>query len=151
MSILTAGLVKAGFSLIDKLFTSDEEKSEAKRKLLELEQQGELAKIAAASEVVKTEAKSEHWLTASWRPIIMLLFGVIIANNYILYPYLSLFFQEVPKLDIPPDMWQLLKIGLGGYVVGRSGEKIVREFKGNGQKKSPAKDDEAPKYPEHTG
>jgi len=133
MSLLTTGLVKAGFSLIDKLFTSDEEKSAAKRKLLELEQQGELAKIAAASAVVKAEAKSEHWLTSTWRPITMLVFVFIIANNYILYPYLSLFLEQAPKLALPPDLWDLLKIGLGGYVVGRSGEKVVREYK----KKSP--------------
>ncbi len=49
----------------------------------------------------------------------------IIANNYILYPYLALFFEGAPKLEIPPDMWALLKIGLGGYVVGRSVEKAV--------------------------
>ena len=56
-------------------------------------------------------------------------FVFIIANNYILYPYLSLFFTEAPVLAIPPDMWDLLKIGLGGYVVGRSGEKMVKAWK----------------------
>ena len=33
-------------------------------------------------------------------------------------------------LDIPPDMWDLLKIGLGGYVVGRSAEKGAKAWKG---------------------
>jgi hypothetical protein len=28
------------------------------------------------------------------------------------------------------EAWLLLQIGLGGYVVGRSGEKIVKKFKG---------------------
>ena len=128
--LITTGLLKAGFDLVDNLFTSDEEKSKAKRKLIELEQQGELAKIAASSRVVTAEAKSEHKLTAIWRPLIMLLFGAIIANNYILYPYLTLFFEQAPKLPIPSEMWDLLKIGLGGYVVGRSGEKIAREVRG---------------------
>ena len=59
----------------------------------------------------------------------MLVFVVIIANNYIIYPYLSLFWPEAPTLEIPPDMWGLLKIGLGGYVVGRSAEKAVTAWK----------------------
>ena len=59
----------------------------------------------------------------------MLLFAAIIGNNYIIYPYLSLFWMDAPMLEIPPDMWDLLKIGLGGYVVGRSGEKMVNTWK----------------------
>ena len=72
---------------------------------------------------------SGNWLTANWRPVTMLTFVAIIANNYLLYPYLALFFTNAPMLVIPPDMWELLKIGLGGYVVGRSAEKIVTVWK----------------------
>lgn len=126
--LLTSGLLKAGFELVDNLFTSDEERATAKRKLVELDQRGELAKISAAAGVVQAEAQSEHFLTATWRPIIMLLFGVIIANNYILQPYVELMFGVSVSLEIPPDMWDLLKIGLGGYVVGRSVEKGAREY-----------------------
>ena len=32
-------------------------------------------------------------------------------------------------LEIPPDMWGLLKLGLSGYIVGRSGEKMVTAWK----------------------
>ena len=46
------------------------------------------------------------------------------ANNYILYPYLALFWNNAPVLEIPPDMWGLLKIELWGCVVGHSGEKF---------------------------
>jgi hypothetical protein len=126
--LLTSGLLKAGMELVDNLFTSDEERAKAKQRLVELEQQGELARISAAAGVVSAEAKSEHWLTATWRPIIMLLFGVIIANNYILAPYMGVLFGVEVALDIPPDMWDLLKLGLGGYVVGRSVEKGVKEY-----------------------
>lgn len=128
MSVTAAlGIAKVGASLVDKLFTSDEEKSAAKLKLLEMEQNGELQELATAAGVVEAEAKSEHFLTANWRPITMLTFVAIIANNYILYPYLSLFWPEAPNLEIPPDMWGLLKIGIGGYVVGRSVEKGAKE------------------------
>lgn len=122
------GIAKIGAGLIDKLFTSDEERATAKLKLMEMEQSGELQKLATAASVVEAEAKSEHFLTSAWRPITMLTFVAIIANNYILYPYLSLFWPEAPTLEIPADMWELLKIGLGGYVVGRSVEKGAKEY-----------------------
>jgi predicted MFS family arabinose efflux permease len=57
--------------------------------------------------------------------MIMCLFGVIILNNYVIYPYLSLFIEAAPMMEIPTDMWSLLKLGIGGYVVGRTVEKIA--------------------------
>jgi len=75
--------------------------------------------------IVRAEAQSQSWLARNWRPITMLVFVVIIANNYILYPYLGMFTAKATILKIPPDMWQLLKIGIGGYVIGRSVEKSV--------------------------
>lgn len=85
--------------------------------------------LKSQTEIIVAEAKGGSWLQRSWRPGLMCLFGVIIANNYILYPYLKLFFPEAPMLEIPPDMWALLKLGIGGYVVGRSGEKVVKVWK----------------------
>ncbi|KKK96897.1 hypothetical protein LCGC14_2658170 [marine sediment metagenome] len=98
------------------------------------ETQGKIELIIARltelqASVVIAELQSGAWLAQNWRPITMLTFVFIIANNYILYPYLSLFWNVAPKLEIPPDMWGLLKIGLGGYVVGRSGEKIAKALR----------------------
>jgi len=79
--------------------------------------------------IIRVEAQSDSWLTRNWRPITMIVFVIIIANNYILYPYLSLFWSKAPTLSIPADMWSLLKIGLGGYVIGRTVEKIAKKDK----------------------
>ena len=118
-----------GSTLLDKFFPDKEAANKAKIVLLEMKQNGELSKLQTSAGIVTAEAKSEHWLAANWRPVTMLTFVFIIANNYILYPYLALFFEEAPKLEIPPDMWALLKIGLGGYVVGRSAEKVAAAVK----------------------
>ena len=92
-------------------------------KLSELEAKA----LQLQARVVQTEARSEHWITSAWRPITMLSFVFIIVNNYILVPYGSIVFGvTIPHLDIPPDMWDLLKIGLGGYVIGRSVEKVAK-------------------------
>lgn len=49
---------------------------------------------------------------------------VIVANNYIIYPYLSIFTDKVRVLDLPDRLWQLMEIGVGGYILGRTAEKI---------------------------
>ena len=85
--------------------------------------------IEQAGSIIKAEAQSSSWLAANWRPMLMCLFGMIILNNYIVYPYLSLFFEQAPMLEIPKEMWSLLKIGVGGYVAGRSAEKTIKLWK----------------------
>ncbi len=57
-------------------------------------------------------------------PLVGGLFGLIVANNYLIVPLFG-----SPMADIPPDMWDLLKLGVGGYVVGRSVEKGVRVWR----------------------
>jgi len=70
--------------------------------------------------VITAEAKSESWIARNWRPITMLTFVYIIAHNYI---FATLFHLTV--VPIPPDMWDLLKLGIGGYIAGRSVEKVA--------------------------
>jgi len=121
--------ITLGTTLIERLFPDPEQRDRAKLELLSLEQAGDLKELDASMQVLIAEASSSNVLASSWRPITMLTFVLIIANNYILYPYLSLFWPDAPKLELPPDLWDLLKIGLGGYVIGRSSEKVMKEFK----------------------
>lgn len=85
--------------------------------------------LRAARDVVVAEAQSGHWITAAWRPITMLVFVAVIANNYIIAPYADAMFGASIALEVPAPLWELLKIGLGGYIVGRSGEKIAHEWR----------------------
>ena len=86
--------------------------------------------LKAQESIIVAEAKSEHFLTATWRPITMLTFVFIIANNYILAPYASALFSiNIPVLDLTPEIWEIVKVGIGGYVVGRSAEKFAKHWK----------------------
>jgi len=122
-------VIGMGMKLIDKLIPDKEARAAATLKLMELEQAGDLKELDAAMQIIVAEAKSEHPLTSQWRPIVMLMFAAIIANNYLVYPYLSLFWPDAPVLPLPPDLWALMKIGIGGYVVSRGAEKVAKELK----------------------
>ena len=101
-----------------------------KLELLKELQQAEAKMMEAQASTIIAEAKSGSWLASSWRPITMLVFVFIIANNYIIAPYLLAFGYTVPTLAIPPDMWGLIQLGLTGYIVGRSAEKTMEIYKG---------------------
>ena len=124
-----SGIFGIGSKLIDHWFPDAEEGDKRKAELLTLIQEGKMVELEAAAKVISAESSSEHWIVAAWRPLTMLTFTAIIANNYILYPYLSLFWQDAVKLDLPPDLWDLLKLGLSGYIIGRSTEKAIKEYK----------------------
>ena len=72
-------LIEAGLRIIDKIIPDPAAKAEAKLRLLEVQQTGDLAEVEAAMNVVVAEAKSEHALTSQWRPITMLVFTAIVA------------------------------------------------------------------------
>ena len=58
----------------------------------------------------------------------MLSIVAIMINNYILFPYLTLFGVTTTMLEFPPELFTLMTVGVGGYVVGRSGEKIANSL-----------------------
>ena len=89
----------------------------------------------AAASVILAESKSEHWITATWRPILMLTITAIVGWNFLVAPLIELSVllftgDQVPlSIPLPEQLWTLLMVGVGGYVVGRSGEKIAKNIK----------------------
>lgn len=122
-----SGLISPVTNLVESLVTTDKDRLTLKAKLLEIQTafsekllDYEAKILQAQTSIITAEANSASWLTRSWRPILMLEFGTIILFSWMA----PLFGLEKP--DIPTDLWDVIKIGLGGYVVGRSGEKIVQ-------------------------
>lgn len=136
---LIASLFKPAVDLIDELHTSDEEKgvleNEAaiiKNVLMQAQNQitgkfldYETKLMEARSSIIKAEATGQSWLQRNWRPLAMITFLVLIVFDA--FGVLALCQR---RLGIGPerlvgDAWDLLKLGMGGYIVGRSAEKIV--------------------------
>lgn len=91
----------------------------------------------AASSIVLAEAKSESWLASSWRPILMIIITMIIGWNFLVAPLIELGVQlftgnMIPlAIELPDQLWSLLMIGVGGYVGGRSLEKVAKNIQVN--------------------
>lgn len=124
--------ISAGFSFAEKivgLFDSGDDRT--KRAEMTMEVQKVLTDYSsqvldAQKSIIVAEANSDSWITRSWRPLTMLwLLGLItICVIAALFGAPDLMAQAFAA--IPVELWDLLKIGLGGYIAGRSVEKIAK-------------------------
>ncbi|WP_053228477.1 3TM-type holin [Spirochaeta cellobiosiphila] len=139
MNVLDAigGLFQPACDLIDDIHTSGEEKLTLQNQLESIKMGIQSQMLSYEAEVLKAqrdvlvaEAQGQSWIQRNWRPCLMMVIIAIIGNNYVLLPYLSLVLGKAPKMEMPPELFNLLSIGVGGYVVGRSGEKIALNLKG---------------------
>lgn len=129
---IVGGFLKPASDIIDELHTSEDEKLAAKTKLLAVQTQAAEAALdyerglaAEQGETIREEAKGGSWIQRSWRPVTMLMFASIIGFNYLVVPIAQMFSTRIVVLTLPPDLWDLLKLGIGGYIAGRSAEKII--------------------------
>lgn len=114
------------FGIVDKAVPDKDQAAAIKAALQTKMLDGSFKELEQAASIIRAEAQGGSWLQRNWRPLLMVLFGVIIANNYLVVPLFG-----TPSAAIPPDMWALLKLGIGGYVVGRSAEKAIKTWKGD--------------------
>ena len=105
--------------VVDSLFTSEEERLNARNAIFKVLQDAQLELQRMQTEIIVAEAKG-NWLQRSWRPILMLAFGFIVIYVKFIAPLFNL---PIPPLE--NEFWNLLQLGIGGYVVGRSAEKIA--------------------------
>ncbi|HET9680324.1 MAG TPA: 3TM-type holin [Gammaproteobacteria bacterium] len=112
--------------LVDNIHTSDEEEAQIKAAVFEtqsrlankmLDYENQL--LAGKTSIIVAEAQGGSWLQRSWRPITMLVFLFLVVAD-------SFGWLVNPLAE---EAWTLLQIGLGGYVVGRSVEKIAPHVK----------------------
>jgi len=120
-------LLKGVGDIIGRFVTDPNAKLAASQELVRVQAEmqaklidADVAFANAQAAVITSEQQHGSWLSKSWRPILMLTFTYIIAHNYV---FATMF--HLTTVPIPPDMWDLLKIGVGGYVIGRSVEKTA--------------------------
>ena len=109
-------LVSAVGDIVNRLTLPGREKKQLETDILRLLIAVEEKTISEQAAAIREEARG-NWLQRSWRPIVMLVFTVIVLAGT---------FLNLPILSDTSRFWDLLEIGLGGYVVGRSGEKIMQ-------------------------
>jgi len=133
--LIVSGLFTAAQSLIERFFPDPEKKAAAQLDLLKMQQSGELAQLAAATDLAKAqiavnqaEAASGNLFIAGWRPAVGWVCVFALAYQYIVAPLapwlLNAFGVAVPKLPgLDDTLWQLLA-GMLGFGSLRTFEKL---------------------------
>ena len=81
--------------------------------------------MAQQMQVLLAEINSQSWMARNWRPSLMFVFIAIIANNYMIAPLIHGFTGAAVVMPLPPEMWALMNIAIGGYIGLRGAEKIA--------------------------
>jgi len=120
-----APLAKILFNTIDKAVPDKDLQEKLKAQLQTQLLQSNTQELQAAAKIIEAEAKA-GWFAASWRPLLMYVLIFILVWNYVIGPVIKIFTGAIISFELPGDVWSLLQIGLGGYVVGRSAESVAR-------------------------
>jgi hypothetical protein len=134
--LLLSGIFDIGKSLIERFFPDPEKKAAAQLELLKMQQAGELAQLAADTDLAKLqistnleEAKSTNWFVAGWRPCVGWVCALGLAYVSLIEP-IGRFVAQVwfgytgafPAIDTSITMQVLLgMLGLGAM---RTVEKV---------------------------
>ena len=95
-------------------------------KIRQIEAQLEQTRLEVRGQAIQAEATGESWLQRNWRPLTMIWFSILLGGYWFGYTPENLSEEAILSL------FGLIKLGLGGYVLGRSAEKITKEFSGSG-------------------
>jgi len=129
-------ILDIGSKLVDKFFPDPQQAEQAKLKLLEMQQNGELAQLAAATDLAKLqiqtnleEAKSTNWFVAGWRPFVGWICGAGLAYVAIFEPIArfvaKVFFNYAGDFPvINTDLTMQVLMGVLGLGAMRSVEKV---------------------------
>ena len=134
--LLISGLFSAAQSLIERFFPDPEKKAAAQLELLKMQQTGELAQLAAETDLAKLqiqvnveEAKSTNWFVAGWRPGIGWVCGAGLAYASLIEPFARFIAKvwfgytgEFPVIST--DLTLQILMGMLGLGALRSVEKI---------------------------
>ena len=116
-------VISGVFSVIDKAIEDKDQAQAIKSKLQEMVLTGQMREIEEAAANIRAEAMGDSWLQPSWRPLTMLTFVSLIVAKWLGFTAPGV--TEAVELAL----FEIIKIGLGGYVVGRSVEKGIRVWK----------------------
>ena len=82
------------------------------------------AELQGAIQIITAEAQGDSWLQRNWRPVLMLWFAGLVGAHWLGFTP-----PNLPE-SVVVNLLDIVQVGVGGYVIGRSGEKMVKAYRG---------------------
>ena len=122
-SAILGPVISGIFSVIDKAIEDKDQAAAVKARLQEMVLTGQMREIEETAANIRAEATGDSWLQRSWRPLTMLTFVSLIVAKWLGFTAAGV--TEAVELAL----FDIIKVGLGGYVIGRSVEKGIKVWK----------------------
>lgn len=123
MSAILPAVIGIIGSAIDKVIPNKSEAEQLKAQITLAVINGEKSQLESATNIITAEAQGESWLQRNWRPLLMLWFAGLIGAHWLGYTPANLPEEQVIGL------LDIVQVGVGGYVLGRTAEKVIKEYK----------------------
>ena len=94
-----------------------------------IENQGALN--TAMADVMKSDAQSEGFLTRNARPAAVIWGLAMVTWVGVVAPMLGIQRETIAALNqVPADLWNLITVGIGGYMLAKTADSAVKVFAG---------------------
>ena len=129
-------LIDSVGNAIDKNVTSKEEKLQAKTEITELLTTYSESALEIQKEIVLAEMNGNTY-QRSWRPSLMYMAMFILFSTWFLFPLINIWAQDpnitnfIGELRTATDFWDIIKLGVGAFGIGRTVEKATKEIVNN--------------------
>ncbi len=118
-----SAVLNLGGKVLDKFVQDKDLAQKLKAEMTIAAMNGELKELEAQVSIITTEAQG-NWLQRSWRPLTMVWFSILLGMYW--FGFAPDYLIENPTTV--DQLFDLLKLGIGGYVLGRSVEKSVEVY-----------------------
>lgn len=129
-------LVQRVGEAIDLNVTSKEEKLKAKAEISKILTDFSEKGLDVQKEIILTEMKGNRY-QRSWRPSLMYMSMFIIFSTWFIFPLINIWVQQpeltnfISELKTSTDFWDIIKLGVGAFGVGRTIEKVTTDIVNN--------------------
>lgn len=122
-------IIKLVLPVFDRLIPDVNAREKAKEELTKTLLENQTAIMSAMKDTMAADAASESWLTRSARPIVVM-WSLGMITWVVLSPIFNLQTATLTALSgVPDSLWNLVSVGIGGYMLARTVEKGMSNWK----------------------
>ena len=122
---LASSLLPNIFGIASEFVEDKDKKNELKQQIEVMLKDYERTALKGQIDIIVAEAKGKSWMQRNWRPGLMWTIILILANNNLFAPWFNAMFNlGLPALPLAPELYAMMTVGIGGYIGGRTYEKV---------------------------
>jgi len=122
-------IIAAISGILNRIIPDPDKRLEAETEIQKALMQSQSTIYDAMKSVMAADAQSESWLTRNARPIVVM-WCLAMITWVVISPVFGLQAGTISAIRaVPGDLWNLVMVGIGGYILAKSVTDAVRAVK----------------------